>query len=103
MDISYLNEKIKLKICKEIFDYAEDSEPVNIDIHTYNINSILNKPENEKYLYNNRVILLLLYPFFIITHFTQEKYKRNIFIFTISFEPKQRAIYERLEIEFKTI
>ena len=103
MNISYLNEKIKLLLCKEIVDYTEDTEPIKIDIHTYNVNSILNKPENEKYLYSNRDILLLLYPFFIIAHFAQEKCKKNIYIFTISFEPKQRAIYKRLEIEFKII
>ena len=51
-------------------------------------------------MYSNRDILLLLYPFFI-AHFAQEKYKENIFIFT--FERKQKAIYKRLEIEFKTI
>ena len=99
MNISYLKEKkIKHILGKEIVDYTEDSEPLKIDIHTYNIDSILNKPENEKYLYSKRDILLLLYPFFI-AHFAQEKYKENIFIFT--FERKQKAIYKRLEIEFK--
>ena len=81
-NISYLNAKKKKKLIlgMEIVDYTEDSEPVKIDIHAYNINSFLNKPENQIYLYSNRDILLLLYPFFI-AHFAQENYKKNIYLY----------------------